>query len=119
MTELLLLLLWGIIQGGIIRPARDKDTTSRPTASQAIVILRPGEQYNYSGGYGYNNNNNNGYYNYMLYPNTTTTTTPTTTTTRLPYGNYYVFNFRDGSQNNTGDAIYADPSNDGFTFGSR
>ncbi|XP_057373232.1 probable ATP-dependent RNA helicase ddx17 [Daphnia carinata] len=85
----------------------------------------------------YNYNYNNGYYNGYYYPmNTTTTTTTTTststttrptsttTTTRPPYGNYYVFNFRDGSGNQTDidNEPYAGGDlgqDDGFKFGNR
>ena len=80
------------------------------------------------------NNNNYGFPNYF-YPvtNATTTTTTTTTTTARPtstststtrpYGNYYVFNFRDGSnQTDIDDGTYdggAAGQDDGFSFGNR
>ena len=41
-----------------------------------------------------------------------TTTTTTTTTYRPPYGNYYVFNFRDANQTDQG--AYADPDDINF-----
>ena len=40
------------------------------------------------------------------------TTTTTTTTYRPPYGNYYVFNFRDANQTDQG--AYADPDDINF-----
>lgn len=81
--------------------------------------------YNYPGS---NDTTMNPFYNYgFYYPmNTTTTSTttstttrPTSTTTRPNYGNYYVFNFRDGSGNQTDidDGTYG--QDDGFKFGNR
>jgi hypothetical protein len=78
----------------------------------------------------YNNYGNNYFYPMMNTTTTTTTTTtarPTTTTsastTTRPYGNYYVFNFRDGSnQTDIDDGAYnggAAGQDDGFQFGNR